>query len=341
MSATAAEIGVYEAINKFRQDPTYVIPYIKNLKTGIARLDPKNEMLKKYDNFVRSLGIFEPQAPLRFSEELSEAARKYLEKCKQKLPDKKILKGEKECKGIVPENYLENEDSLTMVAFHDTYDRPEFTVIRLLIDNEDEELIGRKFLTSELITQVGIAVEEMEDDEAYCVIIFDDDEYILDDPDFKLDPEFDDSELRKAFEALDFDHKNKLNIAKVCEMIKSIGKDKTDPELALMFEELKKSKNEEITYPEFAQHFHSGMIDNESNKGRRRIFEIFKPTAEYESIDMAQLKRINEYVGAGFTDKQIATMLKMNNHSKYGITFDDYVDRLEFKKEHPEADEQP
>ncbi len=336
MSADKEAKKICDTINKFRNDPTFLVPYIQNLKNGIARLDPKNEMLKKYDGIIRCLGVLDKVPPLRLSEELCESAKAYLEKCLKKKPEKSILRGEKECKGIVPENFLENEDSMTMVGFYDGYEAPEFQAVRLIYDTEDPETTGRSFITSPEITQVGIAVSEPDQEEASCVIIFDDDEYVLDDKNFKLDPEFDDAELRRAFEALDYQHKNKVNVIKVCDTIKNMGKDKTDPELAQMFEELKKKNYVEISYPEFAQFFHTGMLDNESEKGRKRIFNIFKPTAEFDSIDYSQLKSINEFVHAGFTEQQIRTMLKMNNHNKYGISYDDYVDRLEFKKEHPE-----
>lgn len=119
-SATAAEQGVFTAINKFRADPSFIQTYIQGLKTGIARLDPQNRVLKEYDAFLRIINMIEPAPALRYSEDLSEAARKYLEKCKAKEPAKKILT-DAECNGIVPPAFMENENSYTMVAFHDTY----------------------------------------------------------------------------------------------------------------------------------------------------------------------------------------------------------------------------
>lgn len=323
MTDIAEKIGF--AINDFRRDPTSVGPTIKKFKTGVEVIDPKSPLIKECTNLQRTLHMIESTPELRVSEDLCRAAEEHLKNCLGGKKVQRVLVA-KETKGIVPENFL--TDEYTSVFFHDVYEDPERTVIKLLIDKEDPERWGRQFLCSKDITQIGIAVEEdaaNDGENSGVVIIFSEDEQFIDEDD-ELPRE---GELYLAFKALDAEKKNRIMIKDVCKALDDMGKDDSDPTLYAMLKELEKGGKEHITWKEFSEHFDNRLRDNKSDKGRKEIFEVFKPQPDYKSIGMEELIRIRDYIGAPYTDEQIKTMLKFNEYDKNGVSYDDYVARLE------------
>ena len=93
-----AEQGVLDSINKYRENPENYKEFIVNFVNGMKQLNKKDPMIKEYDVLRRELHTFPKNIPpVRYSPELSAAARKYMEKCKNKPPKQKILYKE-ECK---------------------------------------------------------------------------------------------------------------------------------------------------------------------------------------------------------------------------------------------------
>ena len=331
------ETKIFDQINKFRRDPTNVRATIQKLKTGIERLDPKNQMIKDYNNFSRTLHMIDPCTPLRYSEELADAAREYLEKNKKKPPSNRILVGD-ECEKVVPDNIVLGD--YTSVFFHDAFDTPETSVIKLLIDSEDPDRIGRQFLQSNDITQVGIAVDEDAENDgenAMVVFIFSEDERYGKEDDETLERT---GELWEAFKVLDTEDKDRIKIKEVCQALDDMGKDEKDPTLYNMLKELDDGKREIVTWKEFSEHFDSRFRDNKTDKGRREIFNVFQQDESVGVVDAGTLKKIRDTYNIDYTDDQIENMLKMNTYNKHGVAYEDYVERLEGKAKSGQEEEE-
>ena len=73
---------IFIEMNKFRANPGSLQPTVKKFSNGLARLDPKNPLILKYNKFGALLKFLPPNKELKFSEELSNACQKYIENCK-------------------------------------------------------------------------------------------------------------------------------------------------------------------------------------------------------------------------------------------------------------------
>ncbi len=96
---SAEEQEVFDSINKFRDSPVEFKELIKKFITGMKQLNPKDPMINEYKILKGELQVYQPVRALRYSPELSEAARTYLEKCKSKPPKRNPLVNE-DCKFI-------------------------------------------------------------------------------------------------------------------------------------------------------------------------------------------------------------------------------------------------
>lgn len=326
------EKKTFDYINKFRQNPGVIKSTLQKLVTTITRITPKSPMIKPYNELASQCNSFPKRKPIRLSEELSKAARDFLEaKLQKKDFDEVILEG-KSLANIVEPSFITDNCALIL---NNGFDSPDAAVYKLLCNPSDKKKIGNKYLLNPEITQIGIAIheaEEREDDnddeeeeDSYICFIFDKNE-VPTDLDFTIDG-VDLSELRKAFEIMDYEHKNKLKIKEVLKALEEQGKNESEPTLFQILTELDTGK-EYVTWPEFAKHCNDRMSDKKTEKGKKTIFNIFLPNEKYETIDYSELKELNKYLELGYTDKEIQTMLKMSTQSKMGISYEDYVERL-------------
>ncbi len=92
-----AEKEVLDSINKYRESPESFKPLLKNMLTGMKQLNNKDPMIPEYKVLKGELHTFQGVPPLKYSAELSAAAKNYLEKCKGKPPKNTLLVKE-ECK---------------------------------------------------------------------------------------------------------------------------------------------------------------------------------------------------------------------------------------------------
>ena len=179
--ASKEEKKLNQAINKFRADPVSIKKTMSTLMTGMEAMGTKGEYSNRLQNFMNKLEEIEATNEISLSDELSEAAKKYLAKAKRKSKEDSdliILKG-KECKGKIPEKFIGEN---TVLIDSPTYSTPEQAVIQMLMDkgdqnNKDKKFLARNTLVSDVPCLMGVAVDEEEGDEEsdgkYCVILSD------------------------------------------------------------------------------------------------------------------------------------------------------------------------
>lgn len=314
---TPTEEEFFKTLNTFREEPTTIKPALKNIKAGIKKQNPKDPMIAECKNLKKRIPGFAPVPALYYSDELSKAAHEYLEKCAQNPPEKKVLTDD-ECRGIVPDSFMEGK-SFTMVYYNNNYEYPEQSLINLLIGGaDDKDNLGQAYVISELIEQVGIAIQD-----SNIVLMFDDDK--VEESDWN--PGYDDSELKLAFHCLDSERKNKLDISKVVDMIEEQGLGESNPTLSGMFKDLKEQGKRFITYPEFAEFFNSKVQHLENDPQRDQdIFNLYlKNEKDNKLVDKSYLKDIKRYLKLDVADEKIDEMLQGNQNNKDGICLDDYM----------------
>lgn len=321
---------IVAAINKFRQDPTSMQAKMKTLIDGIKAMDPKSKKAKRLDAIQRILPAYEPVSPLNLSDDLCKAAEDYLENNAKRGIKNGVIVGDACKKAGVPENYV-NEN--TLIYTGDSYEDPDSAVIHMLsCEDADAKENGTRFLISEPITQVGVATNEGDEEGGFCFIFSEDPALPEEEPEIEGVDVSDLKDLKQAFEDLQTEEgKNRINLKDLIQFIDDVGKEQTNPTLVRMIKELDDGKTEFVSWPQFAEHFYGKLTDNKSKKGREDIYNIMKPNETYESIDIAQLKEINDKYKVGYDDDRLSKMLTYATDSKYGVSFEDYCRNLDNK----------
>ena len=86
-------------------------------------------------------------------------------------------------------------------------------------------------------------------------------------------PEGDLSELKKAFDILDTEGNQVLNMNAVMEVIDEIQFDKTDPTLCSIFDEL--AQKDTCSWPKFAYFANKRMTNRSTDEGLQTIDNLF------------------------------------------------------------------
>ncbi len=377
-------------INNYREVPTSVNPPLKKFILAFERLNPGASGISKYSNFSEEIETINPTKPLQLNEKLCEIAKNFIN---NHDGEGDIIKTNQELKQYLPKEFPTEKSCLVMTDI----DTPEIAIIKLNVNDFDNNQKIKKILSSDEINQVGISIHHPEDDDLdtmMCLIFtknpkesneddqqqegnFNEGGFDLDDEDHqnykdnaqdlgklrgkRLDnqnnktekkqnqkdeekeipqqqQEFEDddfkiegvdlTELRLAFDSLDIDKNHKLRIKEICEEMDQTGVNESNPTLYRILKELNDGRDY-VTWPEFANHFNEALGHKEKTKGRKDIYDVFKPTPDAETLDFYQLRNINEYLNLGYTDKELEIMLKYYTRDRHGISFSDYVDRVE------------
>ena len=230
MTSRFAE-SVIKELNKFRTNPKSIQHPCELIRKGFSRIKAGDPFLNEIDTFVKGLETMKQLPPLEYNEVLSNAARKELPNFRGKTSYQKYRRTDA-IKGIIPDYYLKAKPA--MVA-DDGADDPINVLTKILLDKQDRYKEGRDILCDSKFTQVGIA-HEVFDEENMVILIFAT-EYIEDEPKYDL-PDGDLSELKKAFDIMDTEGKQKLNMKQIMNTLDNMQFFKNDPTLYSIFKDL-------------------------------------------------------------------------------------------------------
>ena len=310
------EKEVIKEINKFRENPQSIKHNIEVLKRGLSRLKPNDPFLKEIDNFMNQLKNMKSMKKLEMNPTLSKIAKSEVKKFTLD-DDYNCYKQKKELKGIVPNEYI-NQDA-ALVA-DDGADEAINVVPKILLNKLDTLKIGREVLTNPNYTQIGIGHEVFEE-ENYIVVILakavaqvEEEEPEVPDEDLSL--------LKQAFDLFDRDGSQKIRVEEAINAMKSMRFDVANPDLFTIIKEL---NNEEwVTWPNFAAHVVGRMSDRKTEEGLRTIFNLFIDNPDLETITFDTFKRICKEIGETISEDEMKHILENTTENGNEINFTDF-----------------
>jgi Ca2+-binding EF-hand superfamily protein len=310
---------VIKELNKFRSNPKSIQHQCEVIRKGFSRIKSGDPFLNEIDYFVKELDSMKQLPQLELNEVLSEAAAKELPNFRGKSSYKKYRRADN-IGNIVPDYYL--VASPAMVA-DDGADEPINVLTKILLDKQDRLKDGRDILCDPKFTQVGIA-HEIFDEENMVILIFAT-EYIEDEPDYDL-PEGDLSELKQAFDILDTEGKEKLNMKEVMRSMDDLEFYKTNPTLYSILKDV--SDKEKCSWPKFAYFANKRMTERNTKEGLSTIFNLFIDNPDKGTITFETFKRICNEIDCGLSDLQLKEILEKATNNGNEITFKEFQEYM-------------
>ena len=318
MSSQFAQNVLYE-LNKFRSSPKSIQHQCELVRKGFSRIRAGDPFLNDIDFFLKQLDSMKELPVLEFNEILSEAAKRELPSFRGKRGYLKYRRSNG-VKGIVPEYYLVASPAL---AADDGADDPINVLTKILLDKQDRLKEGRDILCDPQFTQVGIA-HEVYDEENMIIMIFAR-EFISDEPKFEL-PFGNITELKKAFDILDADGKEILNMNEIMETLDEMNFNKTDPTLYGIIKDL--SDREKCSWPKFAYEVNKRMTDRQSREGLRTIFNLFIDNPDKGTITFDTFKKICYEIECGLSEQELNDIFKIAASNGDEITFKEFEEYM-------------
>ena len=318
MSSQFAQNVLYE-LNKFRSSPKSIQHQCELVRKGFSRIRAGDPFLNDIDFFLKQLDSMKQLPVLEFNEILSEAAKRELPSFRGKRGYLKYRRSNG-VKGIVPEYYLVASPAL---AADDGADDPINVLTKILLDKQDRLKEGRDILCDPQFTQVGIA-HEVYDEENMIIMIFAR-EFISDEPKFEL-PFGNITELKKAFDILDADGKEILNMNEIMETLDEMNFNKTDPTLYRIIKDL--SDREKCSWPKFAYEVNKRMTDRQSREGLRTIFNLFIDNPDKGTITFDTFKKICYEIECGLSEQELNDIFKIAASNGDEITFKEFEEYM-------------
>ena len=318
MSSQFAQNVLYE-LNKFRSSPKSIQHQCELVRKGFSRIRAGDPFLNDIDFFLKQLDSMKQLPVLEFNEILSEAAKRELPSFRGKRGYLKYRRNNG-VKGIVPEYYLVASPAL---AADDGADDPINVLTKILLDKQDRLKEGRDILCDPQFTQVGIA-HEVYDEENMIIMIFAR-EFISDEPKFEL-PFGNITELKKAFDILDADGKEILNMNEIMETLDEMNFNKTDPTLYGIIKDL--SDREKCSWPKFAYEVNKRMTDRQSREGLRTIFNLFIDNPDKGTITFDTFKKICYEIECGLSEQELNDIFKIAASNGDEITFKEFEEYM-------------
>ena len=318
MSSQFAQNVLLE-LNKFRSSPKSIQHQCELVRKGFSRIRAGDPFLNDIDFFLKQLDSMKQLPILEFNEILSEAAKRELPSFRGKRGYLKYRRSNG-VKGIVPEYYLVASPSL---AADDGADDPINVLTKILLDKQDRLKEGRDILCDPQFTQVGIA-HEVYDDENMIIMIFAR-EFISDEPKFEL-PFGNITELKKAFDILDSDGKEVLNMNEIMETLDDMRFNLTDPTLYNILKDL--ADREKCSWPKFAYQVNKRMTDRQSREGLRTIFNLFIDNPDKNTITFETFKKICNEIECGLSEQQLNDIFKIAASNGDEITFKEFEEYM-------------
>ena len=144
--------GVYNEINKFRENPLSVEKRLQSFKLGLSRLRANDPFIREIENFIKDLGNLRKNPPLELNDTLCEAAQSQLDEFVRDAETYKNYRSGDDLVGIVPRHYLKENPVLIV---DDGAEEPYEVLNKFLLNKLDPRQFGRKTLCSSDFTQIG------------------------------------------------------------------------------------------------------------------------------------------------------------------------------------------
>ena len=118
------------------------------------------------------------------------------------------------------------------------------------------------------------------------------------------------SNLKNAFELLDYQQENQIDIPTVLKNLVALGYDKIHPELFDLFEALGELGQDKINYIDYVTTISEIMNQKEEDAGLQRMYDLLIFNPNLEDINYEALKTISRELGNALTDMEINYALK-------------------------------
>ena len=311
--------SVIKELNKFRANPKSIQHQCELIRKGFSRIKSGDPFLNEIDYFVKSLDTMKQLPQVEYNEVLSAAAKKELPNFRGKPSYNKYRRTDA-IGGIVPEYYKVAKPALVA---DDGADEPINVLTKILLDKQDKFKEGRDILCDPKFTQVGIA-HEMFVEENMVILIFATD-YVEDEPEYEL-PSGDLSELKQAFDILDVNGKQKLNMKEIMKALDDMQFFKTNPTLYSILKDL--SDKEKCSWPKFASFVNARMTDRETKEGLNSIFNLFIDDPNKGTISFETFKKICSEIDCGLSEKELYEIVKASTANGEEITFKEFQEYM-------------
>ncbi|XP_041968227.1 caltractin-like isoform X2 [Aricia agestis] len=134
------------------------------------------------------------------------------------------------------------------------------------------------------------------------------------------------SELRKAFNLLDFAGEGKIKAEDFRVAVKALGYEPTKEELLSMINSVDKGKTGALSYENFETAIMRKIMSLDSDDDIMKSFHLFD-TDNTGMISFENLKKVTEILGVDLTDEEIEEMIEDADKD-----FDGLISEQEFKK---------
>lgn len=311
--------SVLRELNKFRTNPRSIERQCELVRKGFSRIRHGDPFLKEIDYFIQELQSMSTLPALELNDALTEAAKKELPNFVGKSVYQKYRRNE-DVKGIVPDLYMSAYPA--MVA-DDGADEPINVLTKVLLDKQDRFKEGRNILCDSKFTQVGIAHEVFEE-ENWVICIFAS-KVVDDEPEYEL-PKGDLTELKKAFDILDTNGNQKLDMAEIKKAMDNMRFYQTDPDLYSILKEL--SDSDKCSWPKFANYSNKRLTDRKTREGLETIFSLLIDDPDKDTISFEAFRKMCNELDSGLSDDQIREILEASTNNGKEITFEEFEEYM-------------
>ena len=348
------ERDVFTELNKFREYPQSIHKQIELLRKGLSRIKSTDPFLAEIDQFINQLESMKPQKKMTLNPILSKIAQNEAKKFSLDSNYNQYRTGN-QLKGILPDSVLKM--NIALIADFGA-DEAENQIPKLLLNKIDKKKMGRQFLTNPKFTQVGIG-NEIFDEENYTVFIFADDnvkivqsfltggknvnetnkenkENLKSVKKTTVNREYIEEEdsgfLKQAFDLLDKDGTQTININDAINAMKRMKFDETNPELFNLIS----SSSEDgdiVSWVEFSSYVNGGLKDRKSEEGLKTIFNLFIDNPENETITFDTFKKICKEIGENMSEEEMQHILENTTEHGNEITFKDFIQYMKINEE--------
>ena len=132
--------------------------------------------------------------------------------------------------------------------------------------------------------------------------------------------------IKLAFNFFDTNGTGKINPKEIKSAMEYLKQDDQNPTVYQLISLLSESEDsdEGITLDEFIKSIYKKLGDNKSNKGIKRLFEMFKDDPNIDSIDLDSLKKISQQLEENLSDEDLEEMMQRISKGQNRINFQQF-----------------